>query len=104
MLITMGAAVLLIAAARLLARTLPTQNVVLIVGSLIASEIVLQAVWASSDLLWRELFFWPAMILWARIGARWILRRRRPDWNYGIWLIVVAGAAVGLVQFAFALS
>jgi hypothetical protein len=103
MLLTMAAAVLLVAAARVLARALPAQNVALIVGGLIASELALHAIWASFGLPWRDLLFWPAMVLWARVGGRWFLRRRRQDWNYGVWLIVLASAAVALAQFAIAL-
>jgi len=103
-LVSMSAAVLLVTATRLLVRALPAQNIALIVGGLIASEIVLHAFWAGHELLWRDLFFWPAVILWARVGVRWFLRRRRRDWNYGIWLIILASASVALLQFAIAFS
>jgi hypothetical protein len=103
-LVAMGAAALFVAAARVLARALPAQNVALIVGSLIASELVLQAIWSGPGLLRRDLLSWPAVVLWARVGIRWFLRRRRQDWNYGVWLIVLASAAAALVQFAIALS
>jgi len=95
---------LLVAAARLLARALPAQNVALILGSLIVSELALHAVWTGPGLLWRDLLFWPAMVIWARVGGRWLLRRRRQDWNYGVWLIVLASATAALAQFALALS
>jgi hypothetical protein len=104
MLVSITAAVLLVAAARVLARALPLQNVALIIGSLIASELALHAVWAGPGLFWRDLLFWPAMVLWARVGGRWLLRRRRQDWNYGVWLIVLASATAALAQFAIALS
>jgi hypothetical protein len=103
-LITMAAAALLVAAARVLARALPAQNVALIVGSLIASELALQAVCVGAVWIWPELLFWPALIIWARIGIRWFLRRQRQDWNYGFWLIAMAGAVMALVQFAMAFS
>jgi hypothetical protein len=104
MFVSMAAAVLLVAAARVLARELPAQNIALIVGSLMATEIALHALWGGPGLLWRDVLFWPAMVLWARIGCRWFLRRRRQDWNYGIWLIALASGAAALVQFAIALS
>jgi hypothetical protein len=97
-------AVLLVAAAVVLARALPAQNVALILGSLIACEVALESVWIGPDSLWRGWFFWPAIVVLARVGGRWILRRRRPDWNYGVWLIVLASAVAALVQFAIALS
>jgi hypothetical protein len=103
-LVAMSAAALLVAAAWVLARALPAQNVVLIAGGLIASELVLQAIWPIHGLLWGDLLFWPAVVLWARIGSRWFLRRRRQNWNYGFWLIVLASAAAALVQFTIALS
>jgi hypothetical protein len=103
-LVSIAAAVLLLAAAWVLARALPAQNIALIVGGLIALEIVLHAFWGGPGLLWRDLLFWPAMVLWARVGVRWFLRRRRQDWDYGAWLIVLASAAVAFVQFAIAFS
>jgi hypothetical protein len=87
-----------------LARALPTQNVAMILGSLIACEMALEAVWKAPDSLWRGWLFWPAMLVLARVGARWILRRRRRDWNYGVWLIVIASVVAAAVQFAMALS
>src|SRR5580704_13857364 len=104
---SMSAAVLLVAAAWVLARELPAQNIALIVGCLVASEIALHTFWGGSGLLWRDVLdvlFWPAMVLWARIGCRWFLRRWRQNWNYGVSLIVLAGAAAALVQFAVVLS
>jgi hypothetical protein len=103
-LVAMAATALLVAAALVLARALPAQNVALIASGMIASELVLQAIWSGPGLLWRDLLFWPAVILWARIGGRWLLRRRRQDWNYGVCLIVLASAAAALVQFAIALA
>jgi hypothetical protein len=38
------------------------------------------------------------------MGSRWILRRRRQDWNYGVWLLVLASAAAAMAQFAMALA
>jgi hypothetical protein len=102
-LVSMATVVMLVAAAWFLARALPPQNVALIVGSLIAAELALQDSWAGPGLLWRDVLFWPAMVLWARIGGRWFLRRRRQDWNYGVWLIALASAAAALVQFTVAL-
>jgi hypothetical protein len=97
-------AVLLALAALVLARTLPAQNVALILGSLIAFEIALESVWNGPASLWAGWFFWPAIIVLARVGGRWLLRRRRQDWNYGVWLIVLASAVAALAQFAIALS
>lgn len=84
-----------------LARTLPMQNVALIFSSLMAWEWALETVWIKSNSPWGALLFWPATIVLARLGCRWILRRKR-DWNYGTWLIVTASALTSLVQFAFA--
>jgi len=95
---------LLVAAALVLARALPPQNVALILGSLIAGEMALETLWTGPASLWRGSLFWPAIIVLARVGGRWILRRRREDWNYGVWLIVLASAVAALVQFAIALS
>ncbi len=92
------------AAALVLARALPAQNVVLILCTLIACEIALEAIWKDFDSVWRASLFWPAMIALARMGARWILRRHRRDWNYGARLIVMASAVAALVQFAISLS
>src|SRR5580692_6430751 len=97
-------AVLIAAAALVLARILPVQNVALILGCLIACEIVLEALWITADSLWRASLFWPAVIVLARTGGRWLLRRRREDWNYGVWLILLASAVAALLQFAVALS
>jgi len=104
MLITITAAVPLVTAGWILTRSLPAQNVVLIVGSLMAAECLLQIVRAHPDAHWPGLLFWPAMVLWARLGTRWLLRSWRKDWNYGIWLIVLAGSATALLQFAIAMS
>jgi hypothetical protein len=92
------------AAALVLARALPVQNVALIFCSLIVCEVLLAAVWKASDALWRGWFFWPAFLVLARTAWRWILRRWRAEWNYGVWLIVLASAAAALLQFAIALS
>lgn len=100
---SIAVAVLLVAAARVLARTLPAQNLALIIGGLIASELAFHALWADPGLLWADLLFWPAMVLWARIGSRWFLRRSRRSWNYGVWLIVLASTAATLIQFAITL-
>jgi hypothetical protein len=104
LILTMTVSPLLVVAAWALARALPAQNVALIIGSLVASEWVVQAVGPMPGAPWRDLLFWPAIILWARIAGRWFLRRSRQDWNYGVWLIALAGAATALVQFAVALS
>jgi hypothetical protein len=103
MLVLIIALVLLVAAARVLARTLPPQNVTMIVGSLVLWELVLQAIRSGPGLQWRDLLFWPAIVIWARVGVRWFLRQRRQDWNYGVWLIVLASAVVAVAQFAIAL-
>jgi hypothetical protein len=103
MLVLIIALVLLVAATRVLARTLPPQNVVMIVGSLVAWELVLQAIRSGPRLQWCDLLFWPAAVIWARVGSRWFLRQRRQDWNYGVWLIVLASAVVAVAQFAIAL-
>jgi hypothetical protein len=85
-----------------LARTLPLQNVALIFSSLIACEWALETVWIKSNLPWGGLLIWPATIVLVRVGCRWILRRWRQDWNYGLWLIFLVSAAVALAQFTFA--
>jgi hypothetical protein len=103
MLVSMSVAGLL-AAALALARALPAQNVALILGSLIAWEMALEAFWPGPGSLWHGWVFWPAMVVLARVGCRWILRRWRQDWNYGVWLIVLAGAVAALAQFILALS
>ena len=95
---------LLLAAALGLARALPAQNVALILGSLIACEMALEAGWIRPYSLLPGLLFWPAVTILARMGGRWLLRRRRQDWNYGVWLIVLASAVAALVQFAIALA
>jgi hypothetical protein len=91
------------AAALLLTRTLPPQNVALILGGLIACEILLEALWIASDALWRGWLFWPSFLVLTRMGWRWILRRWNANWHYGICLIVLASATAALLQFAIAL-
>jgi hypothetical protein len=98
------AAGLFAAAALLLTRALPAQNVALILGSLIACEILLEALWGASDSLWRGWLCWPAVLALTRIGWRRILRRWRHEWNYGVWLIILASATTALLQFAVTLS
>lgn len=84
-------------------RALPAQNVAMILASLAAFEAVLESVLNSHFALgWTGLLFWPATIVLARIGCRWILRRWKQDWNYGIWLVVIASVTVALVQFEMA--
>ena len=95
-------AVLVVSVALMLARTLPAQNVALILGSLIACEIALEAVWSVPASSWRGWFIWPAILVLARVGGRWFLRLRRKDWNYGVWLILLASAVSALVQFSIA--
>src|SRR5580698_1706988 len=92
------AAALLASAAWKLSRTLPLQNIAMIVGCLMAVEGALHL--ALPGLGWIAVLFWPAAILWARIFFRWLLRLGRQNWNYGIWLIVLASAATGLLQWA----
>jgi uncharacterized membrane protein YfcA len=104
MFVFIASPILLLLAAQTLTRSLPTQNVILIIGSLIAAEFLLQILWVYPDAHWSALLFWPTMILWARIGTRWFLRRSRRDWNYGVCLIILASAAVALLNFAVALS
>jgi hypothetical protein len=87
-------------AMQVLGRALPAQNIAFIACSLVAAEFVLQVIWGKSGL--GQLLFWPAIIIWARIVSRWFLRRNRQNWNYGIWLIVLASAGVALLQFTFA--
>jgi hypothetical protein len=104
MLFSIVAAILLVSAIQALARTLPLQNIALIVGSLMALELVLQIVWQSPGAVWCDLLFWPATIIWSRIVIRWALRRRRQEWNYGICLVVLASAATALLQLSLALA
>jgi hypothetical protein len=104
MLALMAAAGLLAAAALALARALPAQNVALIMGGLIVWEVALETVWNGRCLLRSGLLYWPAITVLARVGCRWILRRRRQDWNYGIWLIFMASMTVALAQLAIALA
>ncbi len=100
---SIATAVLLASAALVLARTLPAQNVALILVSLGAGEIVLGAVLPGFSSRWQGWIFWPAIIVLTRVGGRWFLRLRRKDWNYGFWLIILASAVAALVQFALAL-
>jgi hypothetical protein len=95
---------LLLGAIQALLRSLPAQNVSVIVGGLLLVEMVLEAEQAWFGPFWRAVSFWPAIIIWARVLVRWFLRRRRQDWNYGIWLIFIASAAVAMIQFALALT
>jgi hypothetical protein len=106
MLVLTANAVLLVSAALVLARALPAQNVALILGGLAAYEWALESLWhpLGSGSLWRGLLFWPALVVLARAGGRWMLRRRRQNWNYGVWLVVLASAAAALAQFVLALS
>jgi hypothetical protein len=97
---TIMAAVLLVFSALVLSRALPAQNVALILGLLAACELALETVWNGTLSFGGGLAFWPAMVVLARMGARRMLRRRRQDWNYGVWLIFLASAAVALVQLA----
>jgi hypothetical protein len=94
---------LLLAAALVLARALPAQNVALILGCLIAWEMALEWAWPGLGSHWDGWLFWPAMSVLARTGGRWFLRRRRQDWNYGVWLLVLAGAVAALAQWGLAL-
>jgi hypothetical protein len=103
MLDSIAVSILLLAAALALARTLPAQNVAFILVSLVACEIVLQAVLRGFSSQWQGWLFWPAILVLSRVGARWFLRLRRKDWNYGLWLILLAGAVAASVQFALAL-
>ncbi len=103
MLVSMAVAGLLAAAALVLARALPAQNAALILGCLIAWEMALEFAWPGPDSSWRGWLFWPALVVLARVAGRWVLRRRRQDWNYGVWLIALAGAVAALAQWAIAL-
>jgi len=88
----------------LLARALPAQNIVLILAVLLAGEFALEFICHTGGWLGINLLFWTATILLARIAARWILRRWRQQWNYGVWLILLASTTVALVQFVIAQS
>jgi hypothetical protein len=94
---------LLVGAIKVLLRSIPAQNIFVIVGSLIFVEMLLQSELTWFGAFWTAAVFWPALIIWARIVTRWFLRRRRQDWNYGIWLIFLASALVALMQFALTL-
>jgi hypothetical protein len=99
MMLPIAAVVLLATAAALLARALPAQNVALIMVVLLAWEMALQAFCFGGEHLWRGWLFWPAMVIWARVVCRWMLRRRRQDWNYGVWLVLFASATTALAQW-----
>jgi hypothetical protein len=88
----------------LLAQALPMQNAALILGVLLASEFVLETIWNGRVWAGTDLTFWPALVVLARVACRWILRHRRQDWNYGIWLILMASTLVALSQFIIALD
>ena len=96
------AVVLFAWSAWLLSRALPTQNIALILGVLIGCELALEIILHGRGFLRVNLLFWPAAIILSRVGMRWILRRWRKDWNYGVWLILLASATVAIVQFVFA--
>jgi len=98
------AALLLAWSVWLLARALPVQNIALIVGALILCEFTLERICHVEGLLGVHLLFWPATIILARIGVRWILRRWRQDWNYGVWLILLASTTVAGLQFMVAVN
>ena len=98
------AALLLVWSVWLLARALPVQNIALIVGALMACEFALESIYNGGSLLGISLLFWPATIILARIGVRWILRRWRQDWNYGVWLILLASTIVAGLQLVVAVK
>jgi hypothetical protein len=88
----------------LLAQALPAQNAALILGVLIGCEYVLETIWNGRVWAGTDLTFWPATVVLTRVACRWILRHWRQDWNYGIWLIVMASTVVALSQFIIALD
>jgi len=98
------AALLLAWAAWLLARALPVQNIALILGALLVCEFALESIYNGGVLLGISLLFWPATIILARIGVRWILRRWRQGWNYGVWLILLASATAAGLQCVVAVK
>jgi hypothetical protein len=102
MIIYMAIATMILTAGIMLSRTLPTQNVALILVSLVACEFLVEAVVPGFSSSWRGFFFWPAILVLARAGGRWFLRLRRKNWNYGVWLIVLASAVAALAQFCIA--
>jgi hypothetical protein len=85
----------------LLARTLPLQNVALILGVMIGCEFALENIWKGGGM---PLLFWPAVTVLGRVGWRRMLRHRRQEWNYGIWLALLASTTVALLQFVIALA
>jgi hypothetical protein len=92
---------LFVAAALELRRSLPAQNIAMILVVLMAGEAAAEAVWTGRAPSWRACLFWPAAIVLARAAGRWGLRRRRT--NYGLRLVFVGGAAAALAQLALAL-
>ena len=103
-LVTITVASLLAGAALALTRRLPVQNAALILGLLIGWEMALEAAWPGAGQPWVGWLFWPAVIVLARTGVRWLLRCWWQDRRYGFWLILLAGAAAALAQFSIALD
>ena len=102
-LVPMASVILLGSAARTLARSLPKQNIAFILACLIAAEVALESLRAASGWPSRAVLFWPGLVIWARIGVRWMFLRWRQAWNYGVWLIILAAAVVALAQAIVAL-
>src|SRR5277367_1179307 len=95
------AAGLFAAAVLSLTRSLPLQNAVTILGGLAAGELALDNLFFAIGSPTRNCLLWPALVVLARALWRWKLRRPRADWNYGLWLILLASASVALAQLAF---
>lgn len=94
-----------------LARSLPAQNIVLIVVSLLAVEGLID--WLLVRYGWTELespawtFFagaallWTAVILGCRKLAQFILEPWRREKYFGVWVLAISGIFVGASQFGW---
>ncbi|HEY3862353.1 MAG TPA: hypothetical protein VGO59_10730 [Verrucomicrobiae bacterium] len=98
---TLMAAGLMAWAAWVLTRALPAQNAAMILACLVLCEFALETIWHGGAWFGADLILWPAQIVLTRAAWRWMLRRRRRDWNYGLWLIALSAASVALAQFAW---
>jgi hypothetical protein len=86
----------LLAAAIMLVRALPAQNVAFIILFLVAVEVAFEY-WNESDDLLDGAMFWPGAIILLRIGMQRLLKPYRPGRNHGLFLIGLTSAPPAVV-------
>jgi hypothetical protein len=90
----------LLAAAVVLVRALPAQNVAFIILLLVVVEVAFEYRYDPDDLLDGSMF-WPGAIILLRTAVQGLLKRWRQRRNYGLFLIGLTSIAAAFLELFF---